>query len=61
MPQTQAVHNEEVGKISEHAHEQASVSHTHSEKLSGQELMKDSVEKAREHAEHVKELLKGEK
>ena len=58
MPQTQAVHNKEVGQVSEHAHEQAAVSHTHSEKLSGQELMKDGQEKAREHKEHVEELLK---
>ncbi len=58
MPQTQAVRNEEIGNTSEHAHDKAAVSHTHSEKLSGQELMQDGQEKAREHAEHVKELLK---
>ena len=58
MPQTQAVRNEEIGNTSEHAHDKAAVSHTQSEKLSGQEMMKDGQEKAREHAEHVKELLK---
>ena len=58
MPETQAVRQEQIGNTAEHAHEKAAVSHTHSEKLSGQELMKDGQEKARQHKEHVEELLK---
>ncbi len=58
MPETQNVHQSEIRNTSEHAHDKAAVSHTHSEKLSGQELMKDGQERAREHKEHVEELLK---
>ena len=58
MPQSQNVHQEEIHNVSEHAHDQAAVSHTHSEKLSGQELMKDGEEKAREHKERTEQLIK---
>lgn len=59
MPQSQNVRQAEIQNTAEHAHDKAAVSHTHSEKLSGQELMKDGEEKAREHKAHVEELLQG--